>query len=621
MKPGGIRWKLVGVPFLAALSWVTDCSSPDRNFVSGPSDTDAGASNASGLSGVAGQAPSGGGTPSGSGGAGSAGYAGMSVAVAGGAPEGVSGAGAGTGDAGAGAMPLPDGTACQAGTDCASAHRADGVCCDNSCTGCNACSNALTGQNNGVCAPVTSGQDPHAACADETATNQCGNDGTCDGKGACSKVGSSHVCAVASCSSDGKSFTAATTCNRDGSGSCTAAAPQDCAGFPCTATGCAKPCTTNSDCSATNYCAPTTGKCVARKSDGSAAADSYECSSGIVADGVCCNSACTGQCQSCKQTAGACKAVTTARGSCAGSGTCGTMKCDGTHADCVLPGNEVSCPSTCSSDLTAKISSTCNGSGACGAAKSTSCGSQYCKSGGCVNKLANNTAGCTTDTICSSGNCSVSPTASTMCCAAGSSDCSQGCYNLLSDAKHCGNCSTVCGPNNSCSSGSCRCTAGSTLSCGTCPSWDFESNSTEGWVNDTLANNVVSPVSLPTPPGAPFSGTHSLAFAVSHIGPGPLNAGVTVPLCADTTTSTDVTGLSFYLYVDGPAYPVSKYDHALGGYINFLDVTDQFAPKQWIQLSTTSATLPTTATQLGLYFEPSGDWSGTIYVDHVQLTH
>jgi hypothetical protein len=610
MNPRGIGPKISWLPLTVALVGVTHCSPSHRTFGTSPS-VDGGAGTASGGNdgaGVAGQTSSVGGTRTGSGGVPDSSAAGLA------GDDGTS-----IGPGGAGATSVEDGLACQADANCANGHCVDGVCCDTACVGCNACSNALTGQDNGKCAPVVSGQDPHAACADETATNQCGNDGTCDGKGSCSKVASTHLCAAAACSSDGKSFLSATTCNRDGSGACTTATPQDCAGFPCTATGCAKPCATNTDCSATSYCVTSTGKCAARKQDGSPAVNTYECTSGSVADGVCCNGPCTGQCQSCKQTPGVCKAVTTPRTACGGSGTCGVMKCDGAHADCVLPGNEVACPASCSSDLSAKITSACNGAGACGAAQSTACNAQYCKAGQCVAKLANNTGGCTTDTVCSSGNCSVSPTASTMCCAAGSSDCSQGCYNLLSDAKHCGNCSTICGPNNSCSSGSCRCTAGSTLSCGTCPSWDFESNTTEGWVNDTLATNVVSPVSLPTPPGAPFAGSHSLAFAVSHIGPGPLNSGVVVPLCADTGTSTDITGVSFYLYLDGPAYQVSKYDRAFGGGIHFLDLTDQFAAKQWIPISGTFNSIP--GTELELFFEPSADWSGTIYIDQVQLAH
>ena len=101
-------------------------------------------------------------------------------------------------------LALPVGAACQTNGECTLGNCIDGFCCASACAGCNACSNALTGKANGTCAPALSGQDPHETCADETASNQCGNDGTCDGAGACRKVTTSHTCTQASCSSDGQ---------------------------------------------------------------------------------------------------------------------------------------------------------------------------------------------------------------------------------------------------------------------------------------------------------------------------------------------------------------------------------------------------------------------------------
>lgn len=539
--------------------------------------------------------------------------------------------GASDGEAGDAGALLPNGVTCQAGTDCASGNCSDGLCCNTACSGCSACSNALTGQDNGTCAPVVSGQDPHNACAVETATNQCGNDGTCDGAGACSKVPSSHVCTAAGCSSDGKSFVPASTCTDDGK--CSSAPPQDCGGFPCSPTGCAKPCTANTECGGGNYCDTAASKCAARKSDGTPATNTYECTSGFVADGVCCNNACTGQCQSCKQTPGVCKAVSSPRTSCGGSGTCGTMKCDGAHADCVLPGNEVSCPATCSGDLSTKIASTCNGSGACGAGQPTACNGQYCNGGQCIAKIADNTGGCSTNIACSSGNCSTSPSAGTMCCAPNLANCNQGCYNLSSDAKHCGSCAAGCEANNRCSSGKCQCSGGAKLSCGTCPSWDFESNTTEGWESDPAAGNAVSPTVLATPSGAAFTGSHSLAFIASHIGT--QSAGVILPFCGDVGTSTDITGFSFYLYLDGPAYSVSKYDYArlwgggsdadTGAGVNFLNFPDGLPSKKWIFVSialpVNGGPASVSASNLKVQLWPTADWSGTVYIDHVQFTH
>jgi hypothetical protein len=191
---------------------------------------------------------------------------------------------------------LAVGSPCSAASDCSSGNCIDGVCCATTCSGCNACVNTLTGKNDGTCAPVVSGQDPHNTCSDETQTNQCGNDGTCDGQGACRKVSSNHVCTQASCSSDGKAFTPATTC--DGTGKCSTATPQSCGAFQCTNTGCLKTCSTQTECGAGSYCNTTAGTCATKKENGSQAMGTYECTSGIVADGVCCNTVC-GQCNSC----------------------------------------------------------------------------------------------------------------------------------------------------------------------------------------------------------------------------------------------------------------------------------------------------------------------------------
>jgi hypothetical protein len=361
--------------------------------------------------------------------AGLAGEAGMSIGPGGASDGGVGGEG----------TSLPNGLTCQAGTDCASGRCIDGFCCDKACAGCNACSNALTGQDNGKCASVINGQDPHAACS-----------------------------------------------------------------------------------------------------------------------------------------------------------------------------------ASCSSDLTSKITSTCNGLGACGALQPVACNAQYCDGGQCIPKIPNNGGGCSTNTACNSGNCSTSPSAGTMCCAANSANCSQGCYNLSADANHCGTCVTVCGPNNSCRSSKCQCAGGAKLSCGSCPSWNFESNTTEGWGNDTNTSSSVTPVAKATPPGAPFSGSsYSLAVPTNLVGqgnPGATVAAITVPLCASASTSADVTGFSFYLYMDGPAYTAGKELAQMeAGGLAMSPIS-----KQWVLVSTTFPTA--SASSLQLYFNPMAAWSGTIYIDQVQIT-
>jgi len=106
------------------------------------------------------------------------------------------------------------GATCSANSDCASNVCADGFCCDKACTGCNACDQTLTGQPSGTCAPVTSGKNAHNFCKDETTTKKCGNDGTCDGAGACRYASTSVVCTDASC--NGSVFTPVSTCDGKG---------------------------------------------------------------------------------------------------------------------------------------------------------------------------------------------------------------------------------------------------------------------------------------------------------------------------------------------------------------------------------------------------------------------
>lgn len=172
-------------------------------------------------------------------------------------------------------VPLAVGVACSANADCASGNCADGVCCSGPCTACNACIQTLTGKADGTCAPISSGQDPHNTCTDETASKPCGNDGACDGAGACRKVSNSKICTPASCSADKQTFTPAATC--DGAGTCPAAKAQDCGAFQCASTGCLKACATQADCDTTSYCDTGTNTCAAKLSNGSAASQGYQC--------------------------------------------------------------------------------------------------------------------------------------------------------------------------------------------------------------------------------------------------------------------------------------------------------------------------------------------------------
>jgi hypothetical protein len=215
-----------------------------------------------------------------------------------------------------------NGTPCTTDGQCSSGQCIDGVCCATTCTGCNACSNAMTGKSDGTCAAVASGYDPHDKCTDEAATKPCGDDGTCDGKGACRKVGAGQKCGEASCGTDGITFTPAPTC--DGNGTCVAGTAQSCSPHPCTTSGCATTCAGDSDCVSGYYCA--SGTCVQKLSPGSVCtpASASQCSGGACVDGHCCSVSACGTCQSCTGAGGTCVAVTNDEDpdSCTGARTC-----------------------------------------------------------------------------------------------------------------------------------------------------------------------------------------------------------------------------------------------------------------------------------------------------------
>jgi len=358
--------------------------------------------------------------------------------------------------------PLAVGAACLASSDCALGNCIDGFCCDKACVGCNACKQTLTGKPNGTCAPATSGLDPRDYCTDETATKPCGNDGTCDGAGACRKVGNSHVCTPASC--NGLVFTPDATC--DGAGTCLVAKTQDCTPFQCALTGCKKTCTTQADCdSTTSYCDTVAGTCAAKLSNGKPATSGSQCTSGVVADGVCCNLACGG-CSACTSALNGQAATTTGQclpvvqgtaaphNACTASPPCGLDgTCDGS-GNCHYTASATSCAtnSCVGSTLT---TSACNSAHACIAtgnpcapymcattACKTSCtvdgdcvAGNYCSAGVCKPKLQPGST-CTSGSQCANGTC-----ADGVCC---DSPCTGACQSCAL-ASSLGTCSYVSG--------------------------------------------------------------------------------------------------------------------------------------------------------------------------------
>ncbi len=226
------------------------------------------------------------------------------------------------------------GAACTAADQCQSGACVDGVCCNTACAGtCQACVQSATGQPNGTCGPVNDGKDVHADCPGASCTGTTLTSNVCDGTGKCRPSTSS------------------------------------CAPYACDASGsiCAKACKVDGDCGATGYCAAD-GTCVGKKARAATCADARECGSGYCADGVCCDQACTGQCQACGEpsSAGTCIAVKgkprTPRTDCAGSGTTCGGQCDGTNiAACAYATADQSCGTGC---VDARHQA-CDGAGSC----------------------------------------------------------------------------------------------------------------------------------------------------------------------------------------------------------------------------------------------------------------
>jgi hypothetical protein len=188
-----------------------------------------------------------------------------------------------------------NGAACSADGECASSHCSDGICCNVACNG--ACSSCNLNQKEGTCWPIAAGAaDPRGRCKDEGASS-CGANGTCDGLGACAKYQRDTICLMASCS-DNRLNTAG-TCN--GVGACRAPGVRDCLPFRCVNGACTTACQSDADCApgiacVNNTCGP--------KQDGQVCVKASECKSNQCVDGVCCESACEGECRSCALPAG-----------------------------------------------------------------------------------------------------------------------------------------------------------------------------------------------------------------------------------------------------------------------------------------------------------------------------
>jgi hypothetical protein len=176
-------------------------------------------------------------------------------------------------------------------------------------------------------------------------------------------------------------------------------------------------CTAQSDCGSTSYCkitSGTSGTCTAKNTNGTVATQGFECTSGIVADGVCCDQACTG-CKACSGSpltggaAGQCLNILAgkvAHNACTNSGTaCGLDgTCDGLNACRSTPGPGQSCDDPSNLCNTGK---TCQG-GVCTGGTTKTCPppTQKCRNTGVCDPATGNCnyAVSADSTTCDDGN-------------------------------------------------------------------------------------------------------------------------------------------------------------------------------------------------------------------------
>jgi hypothetical protein len=226
----------------------------------------------------------------------------------------------------------------------------------------------------GQCVAAAAGTDPHQQC-DTDPVASCGRDGLCDGNGGCRKYAVGTACGAASCMSG--SVTLAPAC--DGNGSCVATPPSSCAPYTCAnSTACATTCTPPA-----NNCAPpagcTNGSC-GKRAAGQPCTQPSDCASNFCApQGVCCNQACSGVCQSCNL-----------------PGKMGTCSPVAAGTQCA--------PAGCMGD--ARVSArSCDAAGTCQAATTTDCTPYTCNktNGTCYARPCQGNQQCATGHTCNGG--------------------------------------------------------------------------------------------------------------------------------------------------------------------------------------------------------------------------
>jgi hypothetical protein len=458
------------------------------------------------------------------------------------------------------------GGACDCAAECASGFCADGICCNTACNG--ACVSCALPNQKGECAPVgLNVMDPHNVCKAE-APETCGHTGLCNGAGGCAKAAPGAICSPASCAAG--AMTPASTCN--GNGTCVIGSPINCAPSTCQGDACMLNCKSDADCVAPNSCV--NGSCGMRGLGQKCSAAS-QCKSGFCADGVCCESACTGTCTFCAMPSslGRCVPVgadvpdprVAAGGSdprqvCLDQGpaSCGNNgRCNGAGA-CQKYANGTACRGqTCnpqSNEWTA--GGVCLG-GACAVPEARPCTPYACNGNRCGSSCTTNLE-CSTQNVCADGSCGRQPIGG-LCghdadCA--SNFCAQGvCCNTRCD----GSCQACNLPG---LAGTCSAVPeGGQDPAGMCHDQGPASCGTDGTCNGAGACRKYGAATICAPQTC-VGGLKTLASTCSGTGECIVGASVT---CAPYTCSADATNCNGACAGEGPSPQCQAPNRCLGG--------------------------------------------------------
>lgn len=317
-----------------------------------------------------------------------------------------------------------NGASCSKDNECTTGACADGVCCNSNCgesdpNDCQSC-------RSGTCTMLTDAVTCRPASGTCDIAEVCSGDSTSCPADATRSASTS--CRAASCTNGVETIQA--DCPGGGDKQCPTMVQNDCSPYVCGGTECLSSCSNSTQCEPTHYCAG--NQCIPRTPQGGACSATGQCQSGLTcADGVCCNSACRGQCQACDINPGVCTTVPSGpphgdRPPCASDGSrCGGT-CNGTvTTSCAYPGASTECIAASCSAGVETLRSVCNASGSCNTKTTAECSpfscgpkacfgncvdnvqcesGKYCLAGNCIEKLADGEP-CSSKAECSSGLC------------------------------------------------------------------------------------------------------------------------------------------------------------------------------------------------------------------------